>query len=112
MISSGKNLFIFKNIELNYQPNPLVVLGNKVELTKVINNLFHFTINHSIPKNTLDIKIENKKIYFINNDYCILDNDLQELNDVFEIIEAHDFQYSFNLSQNSYEIIIDFNIRK
>ena len=112
LISSGKNLFIFKNIELNYHNNPLVVLGNKVELTKVINNLFHFTINHSIPKNTLDIKIENKKIYFINNDYCILDNDLQELNDVFEIIEAHDFQYSFNLSQNSYEIIIDFNIRK
>ncbi len=112
LISSGKNLFIFKNIELNYQPNPLVVLGNKVELTKVINDLFFFTINHSIPKNKLDIKIENKKIYFINNDYCILDNDLQELNDVFEIIEAHDFQYSFNLSQNSYEIIIDFNIRK
>lgn len=112
MISSGQNLFIFKNIELNYQPNPLVVLGNKSELTKVINDLFFFTINHSRPKNKLDIKIENKKIYVINNDYCILDNDLQELNDVFEIIEAHDFQYSFNLSQNSYEIIIDLNIRK
>lgn len=112
LISNGQNLFIFKNIEINYQPNPLVVLGNKIELTKVINNLFHFTINHSIPKNKIDIKIENKKIYFINNDSCISNNELQELNDVFEIIEAHDFQYSFNLSQNSYEIIIDLNIRK
>lgn len=109
LVDTGKNLFIFKNIEIEYKPNQLVVLGNKAELTKVINDIFHFILNHSTPKNKLVIKIENKIIYFINNDHSITNKELEELNDVFEIIEAHDFQYSFSLSQSDYQIIINMN---
>lgn len=112
LIDTGKNLFIFKNIEIKYQANPLVVLGNKGELTKVINDIFHFILNHTTSKNNLVIKIENRKIYFINNDHSITSKELEELNDVFEIIEAHDFQHSFSSSQNSYQIIIDMNYKE
>ena len=109
LVDTGKNLFIFKNVELVYEPNSLVVLVNKAELTKVIDNIFHFILNHSTPKNKLLIKIENKKIYFINNNYGITNKELEELNNVFEIIEAHDFQHTTNLSKDSYQIIIDMN---
>lgn len=107
LYNNSKNLLVFKKLNLNYLPNDLVVLGNKNELTKVINDTYYFIINHSHPNDTLTIKIENKTIYFINNDHSITNKELEELNDIFEIIEAHDFNYQKKLNIDNYQIIIN-----
>lgn len=107
LYNNSKNLLIFKKLNLNYSANNLTVLGNKDELTKVINDIFYFIIKHTNFNNTLTIKIENKTIYFINNNHSITNKELEELNEVFEIIEAHDFKYECNLNNNSYQIIIN-----
>ena len=105
LYNNSKNLLVFKKLNLNYLPNDLVVLGNKNELTKVINDTYYFIINHSHPNDTLTI--ENKTIYFINNDHSITNKELEELNDIFEIIEAHDFNYQKKLNIDNYQIIIN-----
>lgn len=107
LYNNSKNLLVFKKLKLNYLPNNLVVLGNKDELTKVINNIYYFIISHSHPNDTLTIRIENKTIYFINNDHSITNKEFEELNDIFEIIEAHDFNYQKKLDTDNYQIIIN-----
>lgn len=107
LYNNSKNLLVFKKLKLNYLPNNLVVLGNKDELTKVINNIYYFIISHSHPNDTLTISIENKTIYFINNDHSITNKEFEELNDIFEIIEAHDFNYQKKLDTDNYQIIIN-----
>lgn len=107
LYNNSKNLLLFKKLNLNYLSNDLVILGNKEELTKVINDIFNFIIKHSYPNDALTIKIENKTIYFINNNHSITNKELEELNDAFEIIEAHDFNCQRKINTDSYQIIIN-----
>lgn len=107
LYNNSKNLLVFKKLNLNFFSSDLVVLGNKEELTKVTNDIFYFIIRHSHPNDTLTIKIENKTIYFINNNHPITNKELEELNEVFEIIEAHDFNCQRKLNTDSYQIIIN-----
>lgn len=109
LISNSKNIFIFKKLTCEHYLEPLIVIGNKNELTEVINEAFKFIVRHSSPEDNLTIKIKNNSVYFINNDHPISNNELVELDTIAEIIKAHEYHYQFDSNEQSYQIIFDFN---
>lgn len=106
LVNNSQNLLIFRHLRLDYINDPLVILGNKNELTQMINEIYFYLIRNSKPNDDLTIKIDHNKIIFINNNNAIFNYNLDKLDNALEIIIAHDFQYDIS---NSFQMTINFD---
>ena len=95
IIAGSQNILTFKKISLDFKSDVSFIYGNNEEITKLVNDLYFFMIQHSHQGDTIEIQLMPHGLSYTNYNLDLSNENFNELSICREIIEAHGFKHHF-----------------